>query len=291
MHKAKGIDISVWQDKNSTPQMFNFEKARDMGISFSGIKTSQSLWADPDYAMNWFNAKKYVYRLPYHFLVWETDPKRQAETFWSLLEKDTFGLLPLTSDFEWWKVTPPEAMDKLYNFMERLKELSSPLPLGIYTAKTFWEPNGSDNCYWNQYYLWLCDVYGAVEVPKPWTDWAFHQYTFKLDGLAYGSESLDLDGDYFNGTREEMIVKFNLPELDVAPPIILLPIVNNLYRVETMVTIRTLPSLNAPGVGYLTVGTLLEIVEIKEADNYLWGKHSKGWSAICKLGFRYLTKV
>jgi GH25 family lysozyme M1 (1,4-beta-N-acetylmuramidase) len=214
MANAQGVDISVWQDNNSTPQMFDPYKARARGASFVGIKVSQGNWADPDYLLNWAHCRNVLYRLPYHFLTWDIAPNRQAETFWSLVEKDTLGILPLTVDFEWWKQTPAKAMDIVYNFTYRLKQLADPLPQGLYTALEFWKPNGSSDAYWEQFYLWLCDISGEVQVPVPWDKWAFHQYTFKLRGPDWGAESLDLDGDYFNGSLTEMQKEFNLPALE-----------------------------------------------------------------------------
>lgn len=209
---AHGIDISVWQDDDSTPQMFDPIRARKKGCSFVGIKVSQGDWEDKDYTMNWRNCKNWLYRMPYHFLTWDVPPRKQAEIFWSLIEKDP-GELPLIADFEWWKVTPPDAMDRLYNFTYRLKQLCDPLPRGVYTALTFWKEHGSTAAYWKELDLWLCDIAGAVDVPAPWESWTFHQYTFKLDGIAYGAESKDLDGDWYNGTLDQMISRYGLEAL------------------------------------------------------------------------------
>lgn len=220
MTNAKGVDVSVWSDQNSTSQMYNPWSTRKMGGSFVGIKVSQSTWADPDYLMNWKNCENILHRLPYHFLVWDIKGARQAEAFWGLLEKNIFkGSLPLIVDFEWWQTIPSNAMTVLYDFLERMKVLSSPFPLGIYTAKSFFDQYGSTDLYWKQYVLWLCDISGPVEVPKPWTSWDFHQYTFKLDGPVWGAESLDLDGDYYNGTLEEMQLKYKLPNLIGMDPV------------------------------------------------------------------------
>lgn len=219
MNNCLGVDISQWQDQNSTPQMYNPWKTRQMGGSFVGIKVSQSTWADPDYLMNWKNCENILHRLPYHFLVWDIKGARQAEAFWGLLEKNIFkGSLPLVVDFEWWQTIPSNAMTVLYDFLERMKVLSSPFPLGIYTAKSFWDTYGTNNSYWKQYDLWLCDISGTVEIPKPWDSWSFHQYTFKLNGLQWGAESLDLDGDYYNGTLSDMVKKYNLPLLEGLNP-------------------------------------------------------------------------
>ncbi len=54
--KALGIDVSLWQDNNSTPQMVDFAKAKSAGASFVFIKASQGLYLDPDFVMNWQNA-------------------------------------------------------------------------------------------------------------------------------------------------------------------------------------------------------------------------------------------
>jgi hypothetical protein len=279
MTNAHGIDISVWQDQNSTPQMFDPWKARSKGASFVGIKVSQENWADPDYALNWAHCKNVLYRLPYHFLTWDVSPRKQAEVFWSLLEKDP-GELPLTCDFEWWKTVPAKAMDILYNFTYRLKQLADPLPKGIYSAKTFWEPNGSKSDWWKQFHLWLCDITGPVEVPQPWTDWTFHQYTFKLPGREWGAESEGLDGDRYNGTLDEMMARFQLKPLsgmDQPEPATRGTVIVDGLR------LRTAAGISSPAVGLLGVGVPVEILA-READpnrpNSTWYKvHAEGWVA------------
>jgi hypothetical protein len=256
MTLLKGTDVSVWQDLNSTSQMYDPIKTRKMGGYFVGIKVSQSNWADPDFVMNWANCKKILYRMPYHFLVWNADPKIQAEKFWSLIENDLVDVLPLICDFEWWQTTPSNAMDIVYNFLERMKQLSSPLPLGIYTAKSFWDVYGSKNDYWKQYKLWLCDIEGSVPIPLPWTRWDFHQYTFSLNGPAWGAESLDLDGDYYNGTLEQMMLEYSLSPLEdvIAPPVVGQPL---FMRVIKNVNIRSGPSTSYADVGDYYVGDIV----------------------------------
>lgn len=294
--KALGVDISHWQNNISTPQMYDPMKTRSMGGSFVGIKTSQSTWADSDFVLNWAHCKGKLYRMPYHFLTWTTDPKAQADAFWRLIEPDTWGLLPLICDFEWWETTPPNAMDILYNFMERLKALASPLPLGIYTAKSFFEPNGSRADYWRQYALWLCDIAGAVEVPRPWTDWDFHQYTFKLDGIAWGAESFDLDGDYYNGTLAQMIARYNLPALDeIDPPPVIepQPAAALSLRVLRNVTLRAAPTTASASYGLLAPGTLLTVTGIAGGATGAWARLADGRyvCAVDRNNTRYLSEV
>lgn len=265
-----GIDISVWQDDNSTSQIFDPVKARSKGATFVGIKASQANWADPDFKQNWNVSKGILYRMPYHFLVWNVDPKMQAETFLKQFENDTYGTLPLICDFEWWNTTPNNALDYIYGFLERMKQLTN-LPLGIYTAKSFWDQYGNKNDYWKQYYLWLCDISGAIEVPSPWDKWFVRQYTFKLRGPEWGVESLDLDGDYYNGTLEDMIKEFNLPQLqDVALP----EKQKELYmRVLRTVNIRTGPGTNYSDVGDFYAGDLVgPIINVGGGKTGAWVK-------------------
>jgi len=293
---AQGVDISVWQDKNSTPQMFDPRKARTKGASFVGIKISQANWADPDYMQNWANCRPVLYRMPYHFMTWDVPARRQAEVFWSLIEKDTFGLLPLTCDFEWWSTVPTRAMDLLYAFMERLKVLASPLPMAIYSAKSFWVPNGSTDPYWKQFLLWLCDITGPVEVPKPWLRWDFHQYTFKLYGPDWGAESLDLDGDYYNGTLEEMIARFNLPLLDglvVNPEPIPQPEPVSGIRMKILsdgLRVREAPSINAGVVDYLSQAQVVTVLDVIAPET--WAKlGDRRYAAIEINGRKYMETV
>ena len=55
MANCLGVDISVWQDLNSTPQMYDPWKTRKQNGVFVGIKASQANWIDPDFIMNWNN--------------------------------------------------------------------------------------------------------------------------------------------------------------------------------------------------------------------------------------------
>jgi GH25 family lysozyme M1 (1,4-beta-N-acetylmuramidase) len=266
-NNAVGVDISTWQNDKSTPQMYDPNKTRNQGGSFVGIKVSQSTWADPDYINNWKNCQGVLYRLPYHFLVGDVKPKLQAEAFWGLLEKNVDNtVLPLVCDFEWWQTIPGNAMDILYNFMERMKQLTN-LPLGIYTAKSFWEGYGSKDDYWKQYALWLCDINGEVELPKPWDRFDFHQFTFKLDGLKWGAESLDLDGNYYNGSIEDMVAKYKLKSLFGAEP---KPVSKFTCKVGGL-NMRDKPNGNKIGVMNKDSVVSIEGVEVS---NYRWIKTS-----------------
>lgn len=243
MSNTLGIDIAVWQDNNSTAQFFDPTKALAMGVSFVLIKVSQANWIDPDFVQNWAVSKKHLYVGGYHFMTWDVPARKQAETFWGAVKNVISGTLPLFVDFEWWTkmAAPANALNMLYDLLERLKQLAGGHPLGIYTSKSFWDEmrakakaagvtltKDADDPYWTQYALWLCDINPPVPLPSPWKRWDFRQWTFKLPGLMYGVESQDLDGDYYNGTVDEMIARYNLPDIGLGTEHhVYLPIVGN----------------------------------------------------------------
>ena len=219
---ALGADVSLWNDDNSTAQQVNFEKAKAQGLDFVFIKSSQRTFADPDFIYNWNNAKRAgILRGAYHFLVWDKKGSSQADFCYGMLEKD-MPELPIICDFEWYKEIPAKAFDFIYSFLERMKQHTDH-PLGIYTAKSFWDQYGTKGVYWQQYILWLCDISGPVAVPQPWEQWDFWQYTFKGDGLRYGMESKDLDLNWYNGTLQEMCQRFGITRPEETTNTVYLP--------------------------------------------------------------------
>lgn len=100
MATVQGIDVSKWQDDNTTPQQIDFNKAKRAGAYFVFIKASQDVYADPDFAYNWNAAKAAgLIRGAYHFFDYRKSPKAQADYLTSLLKND-WGELPPVLDFE-----------------------------------------------------------------------------------------------------------------------------------------------------------------------------------------------
>lgn len=202
---ALGCDVSRWQDANSTPQKVNFERMRDAGASFVFIKASQANWMDEDIVWNWNEAAAAgILRGAYHFLTWDTPATIQADHFCNLIDHDP-GELPPVCDYEWWGTIPATAYTILKKFVERVEANLQRVPM-IYTAPGFWQPYGTTALTWLHYPLWVAHWRVAVPlVPKPWGSWTFWQYTDKGDGLTYGTESLNVDIDYFNGTTADLL--------------------------------------------------------------------------------------
>lgn len=209
-----GCDVSIWQDDNSTPQQVDFRKMFGAGARFVFVKASQSNWIDQDLIYNWTSARSAnLVRGAYHYLTYDVSPIVQADYYWSLMRNDT-GDLPLTVDFENRAagLTRARASGDLRAFCERLTQLSGRLPM-IYTSPGYWGEFGTTDVYWKQYRLWLAHYtavdpitgqYKAPTIPLPWTDWLFWQYTSHGDGKLYGTESLNVDMDNFNGTLDQL---------------------------------------------------------------------------------------
>src|SRR5690349_8593011 len=99
MANVIGPDVSFYQDDPETPQGIDFIKMR-ASAGYVIIRAGQNLWPDPDFKINWREAKKAgMPRGSYWFYDSRVDPKRQAEIWASMFEGD-YGELPLFADFE-----------------------------------------------------------------------------------------------------------------------------------------------------------------------------------------------
>jgi lysozyme len=217
MTRLLGIDVSVWQDDNSTAQMMNFAKAKQAGANFVFIKASERGGVDPDFINNWKNAKAAgLPRGAYHFLRWDLSGLMQARIFCSILDKD-IGELPPVADFEAPiknNIYPSNAI--LAEFLETVEDITGKVPM-IYTSPGFWNSYGKDkntgkfDAKWTYYPLWIAHYTSAQNpiLPEPWKsagkDWLFWQYGVKDTGYQFGAESKQLDMDWFNGDEFDLL--------------------------------------------------------------------------------------
>jgi lysozyme len=205
-----GPDVSVWQDDNSTAQQIDFDKMKSFGASYVGIKVSQSNWIDQDFIFNWNHARqKGLPRIGYHFLDWDVEPTKQAETYYGAIKNDPPEVLAVC-DYEKRENHPgkKKAVDYLWNYLETLDDLLNLLnrrpKQSIYTSPSYWKEFGTSDVLWTAYELWLAH-YGVTipSIPKPWTKWTFWQWGTPAWGLSFGAESKDIDMNWFNGQAED----------------------------------------------------------------------------------------
>ena len=288
-----GLDVSRWQDDNSTAQQMDFTKSVAMGAKFVFIKSSQRLWTDEDILYNWKTAKAAgLLRGAYHFLDWEVSPKEQAQYAWSVIQNDP-GELPPVIDFEYWNPPPANAYDMLWNYVIEMERLSGKKPI-IYTGAFFWESYGTQADVWKNYPLWIAS-YSTQEYMEynlarltPWDKWTFWQYSSKGDGIAFGAESLNLDMNYFNGSLNDLLV-FSGSEIIPKPvtpsPELILPFLTVIRNVN----IREEPNTSAKILGTYVPYQCVDVLEIKPINAVsVWVRTEKGWSAVVHYGVRYM---
>lgn len=199
---AKGFDVSYGEDSPYTIQGINFAAAKKAGLTFVFVKASQAIHTDRAFALSWKNSKQAGFlRSAYHYLDYSRTGRDQANYFADLLAGDPGELIP-TVDFEQRgeNVTAAIAIGCLREFVAVMRERGYGR-LIIYTSRSYWQEFGENNARWAQFPLWLADYTGDVgPLPSPWTEWTFWQFTPKGPGPDYGTESLEVPLDRFNGT-------------------------------------------------------------------------------------------
>jgi lysozyme len=206
-----GIDISKW-DGN-----WDAAKAKQGGATFVFIKASQATFTDPQFLVNWQKAKDArLLRGAYHYLDYTKSGIDQANYFADLLKNDP-GELPPVIDYELRRTdnNPSAALGFLRDSLDQLSKRSELFadstfkrPM-IYTNPGFWTEYGDQTKadYWIQFPLWVAHWITSMTpiVPPPWTMWQFWQFSAKGPGEAFGSESLTMDMNRFNGTLNELM--------------------------------------------------------------------------------------
>jgi lysozyme len=206
-----GIDISKWNGN------WDANKAKQAGASFVFIKASQATFTDVQFSENWGKAKVAgLLRGAYHYLDYSKPAVDQANFFAGLL-KDDPGELPPAVDYEQVRNdnNPTIALGFLRDFLDQMKSHSElyedarlKCPM-IFTGPSFWTQYGDQTKrdYWFQFPLWISHwtTANAPLVPPPWTMWSFWQFTSKGPGEVFGSESLLIDMNRFNGILNELL--------------------------------------------------------------------------------------
>lgn len=194
----------------------DFEKmrAKTPGVI---IRAGQGTWGDDMFHYSWLNAWKVgLLRGSYFYYDNRYNPKRQAEKWVDVMGGD-FGEMEMWCDFENRYAGDYQGWKNWYDFMERIKALVPNARLGVYTGyyyfNEFAKTEEARN-YFGQYPLWIANYNPTAPlIPTAWKDYTYHQFTDSADGEEYGSASLEIDLNYFNGTEEEFYARYN-----TAPP-------------------------------------------------------------------------
>jgi len=209
---TNGFDISKWQDSNTTTYRPDFSYSKRNGMKFCFIRAGQRLGIDEDFTYNWAQARaNNIIHGAYYYLDWRVDHLAQMNHFWDTVNRTgDVGELPLAIDYEQrdYRPTIPVMQSRLYASLEQIKALSGRTPI-LYTGPSYWTEFGTSDAHWANYPLWIAN-YGVrnPNTPEPWKSrggWTFWQWADRIPAKPYGMESEQLDGDFFNGTEEDLL--------------------------------------------------------------------------------------
>ena len=201
-------DVSHWQGT------IDFALAKSHGLKGTIIKATEStFYVDDRLLVNSKNANDAGLHIGYyHFLRANYDAKVQARFFYNTVKN-----LPLsynyvcdTETFD--GVSGATVLSRVKTFCEEVTLLSGKEPW-IYTSPGFWNSiggYGSLGTWASRYKLWIAHYTSASTPiqPPPWKTFLFWQYTSKGIGPYYGTESLNVDLNRFNGSDAEYYSMF-----------------------------------------------------------------------------------
>jgi lysozyme len=205
-----GIDVSSWQDNNSTTKKIDWNLAHANGAVFAFIRCCNGFTADEDFEYNWAAAKEAgLLRGAYLFHDYRVSPSGQAKFFASRLKADPGELPPVLDVEKYWQPYPART-----GWLAAIQTMISTLKNEGHARVTFYSnPDAILYSlspipdYLSSLPLWIAH-YGAdqpsTKAVAPWGRWTFWQHTATGDGLAFGMESKGLDMDWFNGTEAEL---------------------------------------------------------------------------------------
>jgi len=225
-----GVDVSFWQQK------VNWKTVREKGVKFAIIRAGQGKDKDSRFDENWKGAADNgIERGAYWFYEWRSgrDPGAayQANLLTDILRGDN-GELGAACDFERpnsdWPALPSSATcnNLLWDFYETLRNnniqsdifysnldgLNKIKPQPWLKQKQLWlawypTKFNAAKLRWD-HETWLAYHLKTGIVPTlPNTNFGkaptFWQYTYFLDGIGYGVQSKELDGNYMFGENSE----------------------------------------------------------------------------------------
>jgi lysozyme len=213
MTRTLGLDVSFYQDDDTTPQQIDFKKAKAQGAEFVIIRASQGLDTDPDLTYNIAEAKKAgLVCGAYHFIDYRIPPTEQMDHFAYVSGDADFHALDLEKHPYWRAQFPNRSqwLIWLYGAFERLDSYG--IKSMLYTNKNYAKNLLRPIPEWlKKRPLWIAQYpYKWIDPAKfnpyhgDWDNWTFFQFTDRGDGLAYGMESKQVDMNYFNGSLDDL---------------------------------------------------------------------------------------
>lgn len=289
MTRLLGVDVSFWQNR------MDWDKCRDAGARFAFIRAGQGKFSDSLFSQNWQGAKAAgIPRGAYWFYDWRPgiDPGAafQADRMLELTGGET-GEVGLVCDFERpsaaWPALPTRerCLSLIQLFMKRLEDKTGRRPI-FYTnlaGINYLRPPS----WLTDYPLWVANYGVSRPTFTAWKDWTFWQWTDRLDGLKFGAQSRQIDGNYFNGTEADFAAFCGSTPAQPPEPT---PEETVKLIVTSKVNIRSVPTTtDNVATGAREVGEEVNAEQIHiERNNRVWVKDKKGWSAVVHDGVQYM---
>lgn len=195
---VKGIDVSVFQGT------IDWAKVKADGVVYAMIRVSDGLnTPDTRFAANWSGSRAAgVYHGAYQFFEPSQDPIAQADLLLSKMGEFKADDLPPMLDVE---VTGGQSAATIAanakKWLAHVKAKTGRDPI-LYTGFYFWRDSvGGANVLPSPLFHAQYTTAACPNIPAPWTDWAFWQYT--SSGSVNGISG-NVDTDRWNGTKAQL---------------------------------------------------------------------------------------
>lgn len=298
MARAPGMDVSHWDG------FTNWYVAKNAGIKFGFFKGTDFTtitkvgFQDSKLEWNWNKSNEAgVLSGMYCWLQPKSDPKVQADFFLERYIKYPTKLPPVM-DFEDKAVNSwSDMLWRAQVFLERIEEITGKKPI-VYTSAGYMSSfDRIKSGFLSKYDLWLAqytDDANPFQIPYPWTNWKFWQYTAYADAKTYGSQKTVIDLNYFNGNADELqkyVDDYNGTVTPVPIPVpIPTPAEKMRFKVLKNMNVRSGAGINYIDVGDLQAGAEIEVLNFNGSD--VWVEFEKDrWVAYKYAGVTYLEKL
>jgi lysozyme len=275
--RTLGVDVSHWEGT------IDWQAAKG-NPSFAYYKCTDGIkFVDDQFLHNRQGcAEAGLAHAPYHYYQPALDPITQAEHFIHTAGKDYKRYIVDLEQPE----RDENITQKLQTFLERVELLTASRP-AIYTSAGYWNEFVHPKPDWASSYDLIVAHYTLAHqplLPIGWNTWRIWQFS---DFWNFPGCAEQADADWFNGNLEECNTWFGNAVLPQVP----LPAQANLKlrSLFNELRIRQSPNLQARQNGFLAQGEIVEAEELGGFD--VWVRHSRGWTAVERGGYRYMEIV
>lgn len=200
MDYTYGIDVSHWTDKLDYDKLIiNGYGTKKLVPVFNFAKATEGKsYKDTLYSYHITNSKRVgILTGAYMYYREQYKPQEQGKLFAQVYNDNGGTDLPPVIDVEIinnQKLTPSKVADCINEIVEH----TGRQPI-IYTGRYVWRDDMKGAKWGSKYKLWLADYTAPPDVPDPWTNWTFWQFS-------------DSKGDenWYNGSLAQLKAEFGI---------------------------------------------------------------------------------